>query len=426
MKIKLSPNNLKLGMYVSELDRPWVESPFIFQGFRLTNIEEIQNINSFCQYVYVDTEKSASNVLAYLKHTPGKSSVRESTVKTKTDISEKEHSGISESATKADRKAINESIYKASIIRKETRSYVDDMLAEARMGKIINTKEAKSLVAKLANNIIENTDASMWLTNLKKRDEYTAIHSVNVCVLSITFGRALGLKKHQLNELGLGALLHDLGKMHTPLEILNKPGKLTADEFEIMKSHPVKGYEILEKNNDLSAETLDIIKSHHERLNGSGYPSGLKNNNITYFTQLVSITDVYDAVTSDRVYHDGMTPHEALKNMYEWAPGNFNIELIQAFIRTIGIYPIGSLVELKSGHIGIVMKLNHEQRLKPILIMIMNRHKEYYAKRKIVNLASSIWDTKENKPEIHRIIDAKEYDIDVTSIIEEELRNNHN
>lgn len=416
MKVKILPDELKLGMYVSELDRPWVESPFIFQGFELKTDEEIQHIKNICKYVYVDTDKSPINVQAQLK------SLHE---KQQLDIKQKQSATkhtdtITLSPSKLDSVTFKESILKARKSRDKTRSYVDNMLAETRMGKIVDVKKARQVVAELANNIIENADASMWLTHLKNRDEYTAIHSVNVCVLSITFGRAIGLDKNQLNDLGLGALLHDMGKMCVPLEILNKPGKLTNEEFEIMKSHPLQGFKLLERNKDLSFEVLDIVKSHHERLNGSGYPGGLKDENINYFTKIVSITDVYDAITSDRVYHDGMTPHEALKKMYEWAPGNFDDELMQAFIRTIGIYPVGSLVELKSGHIGLVVKLNEEKRLKPIIIMIMNRYKEYYPKRKLVNLASPMWEKKKDKPEIHRILDAKEYDIDVKKIIQEE------
>lgn len=417
MKVKILPHELKLGMYVSELDRPWVESPFIFQGFELKSNEEIQHISNICKYVYVDTDKSPINIQAQLKSLHQEQRQRQA----KPGNPPATHSDtITLSVSKIDRASFKESVIKARKVRDKTRNYVDNMLAETRMGKIVDTKKARKLVAELANNIIENADASMWLSNLKNRDEYTAIHSVNVCVLSLTFGRALGLDKNQLNDLGLGALLHDMGKMRVPLEILNKPGKLTNEEFEIMKSHPVEGYKLLENSQDLSAEVLDIVKSHHERLNGSGYPSGLKENDINYFTKIVSITDVYDAITSDRVYHDGMTPHEALKKMYEWAPGNFDDQLMQSFIRTIGIYPVGSLVELTSGHIGLVVKLNEEKRLKPIIIMIMNRYKEYYPKRKLVNLASPIWETKKDKPEIHRILDAKEYDIDVKKIIREE------
>lgn len=268
------------------------------------------------------------------------------------------------------------------------------MLDEAEMGKIVDTQEAKLLVAELADNIANNLDASMSLIQLKNRDEYTAIHSLNVCVLSLTFGRALKIPNHDLKELGLGALLHDIGKMQVPLEILNKPYKLTKDEFEIMKSHPSKGYELIKKDDNLSPAVLTIIKSHHERLNGQLYPDKLAEQDISYFTKIVSITDVYDAITGDRCYHDGMTPHEALKRLYEWMPNNFDSELMQAFIRTIDIYLVGSVVELKAGHIGLVAKLNDSHRLKPVVMLIMNRDKEYYLRRKLVNLASSIWDKK--------------------------------
>ena len=410
MNIKIFLDDLELGMYVAELDRPWIESPFLFQGFELKTDEEIEDIKNTCTYVYVDTEKSSINVQARLK-TIHKNSHENPT---------SPHLGISQSATKTDRDLLNESVHKALVVRNKTRSYVDEMLTETRTGKIINTQKAKSIVAELANNIIENSDAAIWLTNLKSRDEYTAIHSVNVCVLSLAFGKALGLENNQLTELGIGALLHDIGKMYVSLETLNKPGKLTNKEFNTIKLHPVTGYKMLLKSKGLSDNSLDIVKSHHERLDGTGYPDGLKEDEIRYLTRLVTIIDVYDAITSDRVYHDGMTSHEALKSMYEWAPGNFDIQLVQSFIRSIGIFPVGSLVELKSGHIGLVVKTNEEQRLKPVLIMVMDRHKKYYKKRKLVNLSSPVWEKKDNKPEIHRIIDAKEYNIDVKIIIEEE------
>lgn len=288
------------------------------------------------------------------------------------------------------------------------------------MGRVVDTQKAKDLVAELASNIASSLDASMWLTQLKNRDEYTAIHSLNVCVLSLTFGRALGMPTPELEELGLGALLHDIGKMLVPLKILNKPGKLTDEEFEIMKSHPYKGYKLLQKDENISDEVMNIVKSHHERLNGAGYPDKLTDNSISYYTKIVSITDVYDAITSDRVYHDGMTPHDAMQRLYEWMPNNFDQELMQKFIRTLGIYPIGSVVELKTGHIGLVVKLNESHRLKPVVMLLMNRFREFYPRRKLVNLASSIWDKRDGKPEIKRIVDAKEFNINVKRIIDEE------
>ena len=419
MKVKVFSEDLKLGMYISELDHPWVESPFLFQGFSLKDDEEIQQVQSTCKYVYVDTEKTPLDIVAKLDSL---STVAKQVVKKKKPKNKK-HDIIDTEALKTvkfNKGQFTEHLIQARKTRDKTRSYIDNMLGEARMGKIVDTKKAKSLVAELAKNLAISIDASVWLTQLKDRDEYTAIHSLNVCVLSLTFGRALKLPEKELHELGLGALLHDIGKMRVPLKVLNKPGKLTPDEFEIMKSHPGMGYELIRSDKNLSTEVLKIVRNHHERLNGEGYPDKLAEENISYFTKIVSITDVYDAITSDRCYHDGMTPHDALKNLYEWMPGNFDARLIESFIRTIGIYPVGSIVELQTGHIGIVVSLNETHRLKPLLMLIMNRDKEYYPQRKLINLASSIWNEKESKPEISRILDPKEYNIDVKKIINEE------
>lgn len=419
MKIKVFSGDLTIGMYVSELDHPWIESPFLFQGFLLKDKEEVQQVQSTCKYVYVDTEKTSHQI---------NNKLRVIAAATQNPVQEKEPNPSKTDFTntvilnkaKFDKSSFTENLIQARKSRDKTRSYIDDMLAQARMGKITDTQKARELVAELASNIVENLDASMWLTQLKSRDEYTAIHSLNVCVLSLTFGRSLGLKGDELNKLGLGALLHDIGKMQVPLEILNKPGKLTVEEFKIMKSHPQKGYQMLLSDDTLSSDVLSIVKSHHERVSGKGYPDNLSESNISYYTKIVSITDVYDAITSDRVYHDGMTPHEALKRLYEWMPDNFDTKLMQAFIRTIGIYPVGSVVELKTGHIGLVVKLTDTHRLKPVVMLIMNRNREYYPRRKLVNLASSIWDKKDGKPEIKRIFDAKEFNIDIKKIINEE------
>ncbi|MCW8899232.1 MAG: HD-GYP domain-containing protein [Gammaproteobacteria bacterium] len=418
MKIKVHSEDLKLGMYVSELDKPWVESPFLFQGFLLNDTEELQTILSTCKYVYIDTEKTPFDISASLQTLAS----TQKPVKKKKPKSKKVDftDTVILTKTKFDKSSFTEDLISARKARDKTRSYIDNMLNEARMGKVVDTQKAKKLVAELASNIATSIDASMWLTQLKNRDEYTAIHSLNVCVLSLTFGRALNLPKDKLNELGLGALLHDIGKMRVPLKVLNKPGKLTNDEFEIMKSHPGMGYELIRNDKNLSDEVLTIVRNHHERLNGQGYPDKLNAKSISYFTKIVSITDVYDAITSDRVYHDGMTPHEAMQRLYEWMPDNFDEELMQKFIRTLGIYPIGSIVELKTGHIGLVVKLNETHRMKPVVMLLMNRDKEFYPRRKLVNLASSIWEKKDGRPEIKRIADAKEFNIDVKRIIDEE------
>lgn len=420
MKIKIPTDEIIVGMYVSDLDRPWVESPFMFQGFKINDAEQIDQLKATCLYVYIDTEKTPHDITAKFKTLSPVA--KQKPLKKKPEKIDFENT-ITLRKANFDKETFTENLIKARKTRDKTRSYIDSMLTDSRMGRIVDTHKAKLLVAELANNIATSTDASMWLTQLKNRDEYTAIHSLNVCVLSLTFGRALGIQKDELNELGLGALLHDIGKMRVPLEVLNKPGKLTSDEFEIMKSHPDMGYELIHKDKNLSPEVLKIVKHHHERLNGQGYPDNLLEENISYFTKIVSITDVYDAISSDRCYHDGMTPHDALKKLYEWMPGNFDSELMQSFIRIIGIYPVGSVVELKTGHIGLVVKLNETHRLRPVVMLIMNREKEYYPRRKLINLSSTIWEKKADKPEIKRILDAKEFNIDIKKIINEESLN---
>lgn len=417
MKVKVFCEDLILGMYVSELDRPWIESPFMFQGFQINDDDILQQLQSSCKYVYVDSEKTPAELATKLQTLSRSQQTQEADKKFKfTDTTTLK-------ASKFDKASFTENLRIARKTRDKTRRYVDEMLSHARIGETIDTDKAKLLVAELANNIVENLDASMWLTQLKKRDEYTAIHSINVCVLSLTFGRALGLSIEELNELGLGALLHDIGKMRVPLKVLNKPGKLTDDEFEIMKSHPGMGYELVRHDKNLSPNVLSIVRSHHERLSGTGYPDKLSEDEIPYFTKIVSITDVYDAITSDRCYHDGMTPHDALKKLYEWMPNNYDTKLIQEFIRTIGIYPVGSIVELHSGHVGIVVKLNESHRLKPVVMLVLNRNKEFYPVRKLINLASDIWNEKKHKPSIKRISEPQEYKIDIYKIINEESLN---
>jgi len=240
---------------------------------------------------------------------------------------------------------------------------------------------------------------------------------MNVCILALTFGRTLGLEKEQLDNLGLGALLHDIGKMQVPLEILNKPGQLTEEEFEMVKSHSMNGYNLLRQKKDMPTEVLEIVRSHHERINGRGYPQGLNADLIDKLTQITSIVDVYDAITSDRCYHDGIAPYEALKNMFEWAGENFDAELVESFIKCLGIYPIGSMVELNSGHIGVVVSASEQARLRPIILVVVSRSGKRYSVPRLLNLAHPHWSKKENLLEIKHIMNSHETDLDMQEIV---------
>lgn len=402
-------------MYVCELDRPWLETRFLFQGIRIESQDDINELSALCDYVYVDTEQSQPAAVAgLLPSGTGTGSARPDPIRpvpTPKDV-------LNDAQVTEDfRRAVS----KARRTHLATRSYIDRVLKDARLGHSIDTGTAKELVTELVDSVVHNPNALMWLTHMKKRDEYTSIHSVNVCILAITFGRCLGLDRETLSVLGLGALLHDIGKMKVPLEILNKPGRLSPEEFAIMREHPVLGHAMIRHDPAIPPEALDIVLSHHEKMGGGGYPAQLEGEKILPLTRLVTIVDIYDAITSDRIYHDGMTPHDALKKIYDWMPGNFDPHLTEQFIRCIGIYPIGSLVELSAGHIGLVTSLNAHSRLRPVVMLLMNARHEIYRTRKLINLAHPKWRQGEKKVEIRHIVDPSAFNIDVSRLIGLEL-----
>ena len=213
-------------------------------------------------------------------------------------------------------------------------------------------EKVEPLVEKMVDSIFRHQDALIPLARLKTHDEYTFQHSVSVCALMVAFARGLKLSREVIKEIAIGALLHDVGKAKVPDDILNKPGKLTDGEFDKMKSHVVQSKIILHNTPGISEIALDVAAQHHERFDGTGYPNKLKGQEISFYGQMGAIVDVYDAITSNRVYHKGMAPTDALKKLLEWSKFHFNPELVQSFIRTIGIYPSGSLVRLESGRMS--------------------------------------------------------------------------
>ena len=408
MKLRINVDQLSLGMYVTDLDRPWLESPFLFQGFEIQDDDELKQLRELCEYVFVDVERSAFDVAAHLRSLP--------LPPTRQHDETGHHDAGSDDAT-TDFRA---ELIRARRIYQDTRSYITQALDDVRLGSAVDTNAARRLVREMAQSVVRNHSALVWLTSLKERDIYTVTHCMNVCILALSFGRCLGLSDEQQAELGLGALLHDLGKMKVPDAILNKPSSLTPEEFEVMKRHPAYGYELLRDSNDVSDTALDIVLHHHERIDGMGYPSGLDGDAIRFLTKLVSIVDVYDAITSDRIYHDGIPPHNALKNMYNWAPQNFEQDLMEQFIRCIGIYPIGSTVELSNGQVGVVVSANRKSRLRPIVLLLMDEKHRPFKIRRYLNLAGSGAASDPQSTHVRGIVDGKALGINIHAIIEEE------
>jgi putative nucleotidyltransferase with HDIG domain len=413
-KIKVSVADLQEGMYVCELDRPWLESPFLFQGFQINDAELLNQLRQSCEYVFVDAEQSRPDLRAHLQGLAVRGPV------TPTTAAYGDEQPKSEAQLHGDYRA---DLVAARRVHSRARGYVDQALVEAAEGRV-DTEGARQVVTSIIDSILHNSHAMMWLTYLKKRDEYTANHCLNVAILAINFGRFVGLERTTLELLGLGALLHDLGKMRVPPEILNKPGRLTRDEFAIMKRHPDEGYHLLKDDGSLPGEVLEVVLYHHERPTGKGYPAGLSGEQISLITKMTSIVDVYDAITSDRCYHDGISPYQALQNMIGWA-GEFDEALMEQFIRCLGVYPVGTVVELNKGQVGIVIKTSEKARLRPVVLLERNSEKKRYKVRKLVNLAHPQWRRGPQSLEVTRVLEPRAYNIDVQQVLDQESLSPH-
>ena len=279
-------------------------------------------------------------------------------------------------------------VKRASRIVEKGREAVVSMFQEARMGKAIEADAAAPLVEEISNSVMRNPGALISLARLKTADDYTYLHSVAVCALMIALSRKLGLDEQETREAGMAGLLHDLGKAGVPLEVLNKPGKLTDEEFALVKKHPEQGYKLLREGKGASEASMDVCLHHHEKFDGSGYPEGLAGDKISLFARMGAVCDVYDAITSNRPYKAGWDPAESIKRMAEWK-GHFDPVVFQAFVKSLGIYPVGSLVRLESGKLGVVTEQGEQSLLKPKVKVFFSTKSQAYIKPETIDLARS-------------------------------------
>lgn len=271
-------------------------------------------------------------------------------------------------ASKYVKKVISEDTQQKAI------SVMENVMRDATLGQTINAEEVENSVVNIMDNIFENDNAAINLLNIKDFDDYTYTHSVNVATISIFIGTKLGLKKDQIVQLGMGALLHDIGKIKIPLEILNKPSKLTDEEFKIMKLHPVYTYKIIEEKSDVSDIVKLIAAQHHEKYDGSGYPFGLKGEKINYYSRIVAVSDVYDALTTDRVYRKAMLPYEAMKIIIAGTKTHFDDNVVKTFLQSLSIYPVGSCVKLNTGELAVIKQVDEKHIIRPEIVIIKDKY----------------------------------------------------
>jgi HD-GYP domain-containing protein (c-di-GMP phosphodiesterase class II) len=343
---KISVDQLTVGMHLKEFCGSWMEHPFWRTGFVISDPKDIQTIlASSIKEVWIDSDKG-------LDVSAGSVVVTEVESEAQVDAEMREAAAVQRVVAPV---SMAVEMEQAAKICAQSKRAVMSMFQEARMGNAVDTNGARQMVEDISDSVSRNPGALISLARLKTADDYTYMHSVAVCAMMVALARQVGLDEEQTRLAGLAGLMHDLGKAAMPMDVLNKPGKLTDAEFAIIKTHPVEGHRLLQSGKDVDAMVLDVCLHHHEKTDGSGYPKGLKADEISLFAKMGAVCDVYDAITSNRPYKLGWDPAESLRKMAEWANGHFDGKVFQAFVKSLGIYPIGSLVKLSSGRLAVVV-----------------------------------------------------------------------
>jgi HD-GYP domain-containing protein (c-di-GMP phosphodiesterase class II) len=393
---KLHISELVPGMYIDKVEAKWIETPFFNNPVGRDDIKKLKKHN--IAYVYVDFAKSKIKKQEIIKITVPKEEPPKPPKQPERTF-----------------EAFKEEIKFAKEIKTEAFHIATETLEDVRMGKNINSEKIKGVVEGMVESMDRTPDALLSLARLKDFDNYTFMHSVNVAVLSMTLGKGLGFSGKKIFDLGMGGILHDIGKMKVPEEILNHPGKLSGEAWKMMQMHVVFSAQLLKDMDDISESAKALASQHHERLNGTGYPNKLKYFDIHEFGRIGSIADVYDAVTSRRVYKKEVFPAESMKILINGKGKDFQPNFVDIFIKEIGLYPIGSSVKLNSGEIALVLFNNRENPTKPIIQIILTATGKKVPHPVELDLAKA-----DTAREIVCMVDPKEYGIDVEKYLSNE------
>ena len=355
---KIKVEQLTVGMHLKEFCGSWMEHPFWRTGFVITDPKDITSVlASSIKEVWIDSSKG-------LDIAAGEQALTQ--VETEAQV-DQEMQALAKTARELSPVSMDQELARAAKICSQSKQAVISMFQEARMGKAVDVGGARQMVEEITDSVSRNPGALISLARLKTADDYTYMHSVAVCAMMVALAKQLGLTGEQVRLAGLSGLMHDLGKAMMPMEVLNKPGKLTDAEFSIIKTHPKEGHRLLLSGDNVDPLVLDVCLHHHEKTDGSGYPEGLKDADISLFAKMGAVCDVYDAITSNRPYKTGWDPAESLRRMAEWANGHFDPKVFQAFVKSLGIYPIGSLVKLTSGRLGVVVDQTGKSLTMPVV-----------------------------------------------------------
>ncbi len=363
-------------MFIHDLDCGWMDHPFLRDSFMLEDDAQIEKIVGIgIREVYIDTRKGLDDANA-----PTADEIR-------AQLEREMLAAAGATPPPPIKVDLHAEIGRAKQIREQAQRVVQGVMQDVRLGKAVELERVEPMVQGITESVLRNGGALTALLWIKNKDDYTFLHSVSVGTLLIAFCRARGLDAETTHEAGIGGLLHDTGKALVPDAVLNKPGRLSDAEFELVKRHPLDGWNVLAQTPGIGDIPLDIALHHHERVDGNGYPGRHDGKQISQLAKMAAIVDVYDAITSNRVYHKGMAATETLRKLYEWSKFHFEPALVQAFMRCVGIYPVGTLVRLESGRLGIVTEQNEASLLVPKVKVLFSTKSNGYIEPYLLDLA---------------------------------------
>ena len=365
-EVRITVQGLTLGMYVSRLDRPWIETAFLMQGIKITTEDEIAMLQRLCNHVWVDVVLGASpnpRFLAFEEPDP----IRQGRAAAEVDALRK--------TRWEPQSAVQAELRQADAIHTTLAASIEEVMNDLRDGKHLDLERLKDGIDAMIDSILRNPTAFVWLKEMKRRDNYAYQHAMGCAVLAASFGRHLGLERPELQLLALAGLLCDVGKTRVSSELLQASRTLLHAEIEQVRQHVQHGLEIIDATPGLSPKIREIVATHHERHDGSGYPWKLSGPDIPIFGRIMGIVDSYDAMTSPRPYASSRSPHQAVNELYQQRGRLFQAELVEQFIQSCGIYPTGSLVELSNGQVAVVTDVHSLKRLRPRVMLLLDADK---------------------------------------------------
>lgn len=392
---------LTTGMYVCRLDRPWNETSFPLQGFLIESPEQLAELARLCKHVFVDLERSIApdaQKKLLLRATPQSDTGRGA-------------------VTYTDSNTVEEELPLARSAHENAVGLVTKLFDDIRAGHAPSAAAIHEAVSPIVKSVLRSRDAFFWLESLRKRDSYSYGHAITCCALSAAFGRHLGFPPEVLTELSTGALLMDIGKAELPDEILMRSGPLAASDWATIQQHVEHSLTIVEKSRIDSDVVRDIVRTHHERDDGSGYPSHLAGAQIPLFGRMAGIIDSFDAMTNDRPYRKAVAQHVALQQLYASRNTLFQADLVEQFMTCLGVYPTGSLVELNTGEVAVVMAQNQVRRLRPRIMVLTTPDKEFDQRMPTFDLMMQASISDSGEPSfIVRALDRGAYGLDLTAL----------